>query len=337
VEMGKHIHAVFEDLPGPEPHLAAWLAAWMGEPEPSTLDQEIDSLTSAEVVGAPSLRPPEPTAPSPPPEPTAPAQSTPGVAEAGPASPAIDPTRLPLAARLSVSGGRDSAPRSVDPFDMSVNRPLLSPERAAIRAVTLEEEPPGPAQDPAQRPSKIQPGRLTQSTAAHRGKRRSGFRFEHAVLAFAFVGLLFAVVYLSANDWKLPGISSEKPPDLLDVDREEETTGGTPAAAAQPSTRASQPPAQHSADLGLGDDIDGDGRLQRCMKKHQRQHDTFEPVEVRYTVLADGTVDGVVLADAGRVDPDLGDCLVTRMRKLRFHGKDIDGPVAQTHVFRPAE
>ena len=328
VEMGKHIHSVYDDLPGPAPHLSAWLAAWMGTPEPSTLDQEIDSLTSAEVVGTPSLRPTgpsepsEPSEPSPPPEPTHPTQPTP--------DPPSPPERaLPLAARLSVSGDENLQGREV--LAGPVNRPLVSPEKAAARATTQEEPPP-----PRRAPGRVQPGRLSQDSRPLPKKRRAGFRFEHGVLVFAFVGLLFAVVYLSANDWQIPGLSHDGPPELLDVDRTEavqdEAVPRIETATKAPADDEATPPPP-PVDLGLGEVIDGNARLQRCIKKHLRKNDTFAPVEVRYTVLADGSVTSVALASPRSVDEDLGACLVGGVEKLQFHGRDITGPTPQLHVF----
>ena len=96
------------------------------------------------------------------------------------------------------------------------------------------------------------------------------------------------------------------------------------------------PPPQ-PVDLGLDEVIDGNLKLKRCVNKYMRKHDTLTPVTVRYTVMADGTVDGVALAAPDQVDEDLGECLVSGMEKLKFHGKDIDGPTPQTHVFSASD
>ncbi len=350
VEMGKHIHAVYDDLPGPAPHLASWLAAWMDVPEPSTIDQEIDSLTSAEVVGAPPLRPTEPAGagepdetdepgepaePSPPPDPTPHTKPIQG-ARKPPAR--QEPDELPAAARLSVS--MDDEPSAQGASIPPVNLPLVSPEKAAVRAITQEEPPP-----PRPSPKGIRPGRLTSASKPQR-KKRSGFRFEHGVLVFAFVGLLFAVVFLSANDWKIPGLSDDGPPELLDPDRTETVEDAT-AEPGRASPRTPAPETVHAetvhaetppqppppVDLGLAEDIDGNARVKRCINKHLRKNDTFAPVEVRYTVAEDGSVDSVALTAPKAVDAELGECLVAGMEKLKFRGLDLDGPTAQLHVF----
>ncbi len=308
VEMGREIRAVFEELPGPSPHLASWLAAWMGEPEPSTLDQEIDPLTSGEVAATAPMTA-QPRTPTPTPLPTVPSEE-----------PVEEPPRdVPL---------------------RSVNRPLINPDKVAARPITHDE----PRPDPAPSPPGVQPGRLSETSRPHEVSRR-GFRVEHGLLLFAFVGLLFAVVYLSMNDWEIPGLGDDGPPALLDPDGEEGEAAepASPAAATRHTTveavapEPATPPPPSPVDLGLSETIDGKLKQRFCIKKYRRKNETFEPVTVRYTVLADGSVDSAALATPDQVDPDLGDCLISGMEKLKFHGKDIDGPTPQTYVFRASE
>ena len=336
VEMGRHIRTVLDELPGPDLHLSSWLAAWMDEPEPTTLDQEIDPATSTSesLTPAPFVVPtPPPATPTP-----SPVSTIPVARNEAPPEP-----RLPSASRLSVND--DEGPASVPPSGphRPINKPAVDPSRAASRPSIEEEAPPQPGL-PYQR---IQPGHLTRS-AGPPAKKRSGFKAEHGVLIFAFVGLLFAVVYLSANNWKLPSTAGDSPPDLMEVggpDGSEEAEAAAPprntrTEVAEPATTApvaEAPLTTKPADLGLGEDIDGNARLQRCVKKHLRKHDTLDPVTVRYTVLADGNVEGTTLTSPDQVDPDLGKCLVGGMDKLRILGRDIDGPVIQTHVFRGEE
>jgi len=303
VELGQQIRAAYDDLPGPQPHLASWLARSMGEDQPTSLDREIDPLTTTDSRTA--ADPPADLHPGP--EPTIPSGRS-HAADAPPAS-------IPTDSRLTADG--DGLPEP----------PVAAPPRRA-------------------RPS-------ASSAPARAG--RGGSWLVPIGVAIIVVGLVGGLSYVSLFGWQLPPGMGEQG-DTATHERGRVTTTAADIEAAGPVVI----PAEESEARSLPADAEGTGtpgaartfqragpdlasaldarpRLKQCLRKHQRTHGEFASVEVTFTMVADGSIEGAALDAPGSVDPELGQCLLDGLARLRLRAHAPDEPTRLRHGFGPVQ